>query len=231
LTAAHDQLRRQTAELENARQLLEAERTRFRELFDIAPEGHIITDPSAVIREVNRGAASLLNLSVDYLVGKPLAVFVDPSERKAFRVRAYRARVALAEEAWTITLTPREAEPMRAFLAVSPLLDERGSVVGLRWLVRDVSNRRASAVWNRAPAAVLRSAMDATTTHVAVIEADGGIVTTNSAWRDAERPAGLFATRPNEPTISICASRQRADGFTSASREINGHSCATGYES
>jgi PAS domain S-box-containing protein len=230
LTAAHDQLRRQSAELENARQLLEAERARFRELFDIAPEGHIITDPSSTIREVNRGAAALLNLPADYLVGKPLAVFVEPSDRKAFRVRVYRARVAQAEEAWTLTLMPRDSEPMRAFLAVSPLLDDRASVVGLRWLVRDVSNRRAGAVWDRAPAAVLRSAMDAMSPHVAVIEADGRIVTANSAWRDAKRPAGLFATWTAQANyLDLCDAAVR-DGFAGAeavraavTRVLQGH--------
>src|SRR4051812_31655989 len=55
LSVAHEQLRRQTVELEHARQLLDAERDRFRELFEIAPEGHVITDPTGTIREANRG--------------------------------------------------------------------------------------------------------------------------------------------------------------------------------
>ena len=194
LAAARAQLRRQAAELENARQLLQTERARYRELFDVAPEGYIITDPAGAIREVNRGAAALLNLPAEYVIGKPLVVFVDPSDRKAFRVHAYRARSAHAEEGWTITLLPRDSDAMRAFIAVSPLLDEQGQVTGLRWLVRDVSNRRATAVGDRTPSAVLRSAMDAMSTHVVVIEADGSIVTANSAWREAKRPAGLFAT-------------------------------------
>ena len=216
LAAAQAQLRRQTAELENARLLLETERARFRELFDVTPEGYIITDESGSIREVNRGAAGLLNMPAEYIIGKPLAVFVDPADRKAFRVRTYRARTAHAEEGWTITLMPRDSEAMRAFIAVSPLLDEHASVTGLRWLIRDVSNRRASAVWDRAPSAVLRSTMDAMSTHVAVIEADGSIVTTNSAWRDAERPAGLFATwNARANYLDLCEAALR-EGFVGA---------------
>ena len=216
LAAAQAQLRRQTTELENARQLLETERARFRELFDVTPEGYIITDESGSIRDVNRGAAGLLNMPAEYIIGKPLAVFVDPSDRKAFRVHTYRARTAHAEEGWTITLMPRGSEAMRAFIAVSPLLDEHASVIGLRWLIRDVSSRRASAVWDRAPSAVLRSALDAMSTHVAVIEADGSIVTTNSAWRDAERPAGLFATwNARANYLDLCETALR-DGFVGA---------------
>ena len=192
LTVAHEQLRRQAVELRNARQLLDAERARFRELFDLSPEGHILTDRGGVIRELNRGAAALLNLPADFALGKPLAVFVEPGDRRAFRVRVYRARESLAEEAWTLTVCPRDSEPMRAFLAVSPVSDAQGLVTGLRWLVRDISNQRAGAVLQRTPAAVLRSAIDAMSTHVAVVESDGTIVTTNSAWQDAARPAGLF---------------------------------------
>ena len=192
LTVAHEQLRSQTVELEHARQLLESERERFRELFVVSPEGHIITDGSGVIREVNRGAAALLNVPADFLLGKPLAVFIDASDKRPFRVRVYRARQDMAEEGWTATIHPRDSEPMRAFFAVSPVFDAKRAVIGLRWLVRDVSNQRAGAVWERTPAAVLRSAIDAMSTHVAVVEADARIVTTNSAWRDAKRPAGLF---------------------------------------
>lgn len=216
LAAARAQLRRQTAELENARQLLEAERARFRELFELAPEGYIITDDAGSIREVNRGAATLLNMPAEYIIGKPLAVFVEPADRRSFRVRTYRACAAHAEEGWTITLMPRDSEAMRAFIAVSPLLDEHASLIGLRWLIRDVSNRRASAVWDRAPAAVLRSAMDAMSTHIAVIEADGSIVTANSAWREAERPAGLFATwNARANYLDLCEAALR-DGFVGA---------------
>ena len=138
-------------------------------------------------------AAALLNVPADYLLGKPLAVFIDASDKRPFRVRVYRARQDMAEEGWTATIHPRDSQPMRAFFAVSPVFDAKRAVIGLRWLVRDVSNQRAGAVWERTPAAVLRSAIDAMSTHVAVVEADARIVTTNGAWRDAERPAGLFA--------------------------------------
>lgn len=216
LTVAHEQLRTQTIELEQARQLLESERARFRELFVLSPEGHIITDSAGVVREVNRGAAALLNMPADYVMGKPLAVFIDVADRRAFRVRLYRARQELAEEAWTVTIHPRDAEAMRAFFAVSPMLDAKGIVTGLRWLVRDVSNRREGTVWERTPAAVLRAAIDAMSTHVAVVEEDATIVTTNSAWHDAERPAGLFtAASAGANYLDLCDAAIR-DGRSGA---------------
>ena len=67
-------------------------------------------------------------------------------------------------------------------------------------------------------------------THVVVIEGDGSIVTTNSAWRDAERPAGLFATRNARGNyLDVCEAALR-DGFVGAetvkgavTRVLDGH--------
>src|SRR6187431_2164653 len=59
LKVAHEQLRQQAVDLRDARNLLESERERFRELFEVAPEGHIVTDTVGSIREANRSAAAL----------------------------------------------------------------------------------------------------------------------------------------------------------------------------
>ena len=216
LVGAHEQLHHQAVQLASARQLLDAERERFRELFEIAPEGHIITDTLGVIREVNRAATAILNAPVDLMIGKPLVVFVDADDRRAFRVRVYRARVDHAEEAWTATVRPRGTDSIRALFAVSPVLDDRGSARGLRWLIRDLSKSRANAVWERTPAAVLRAAIDALTAHVVVIEADGTVVTANGAWRDAKAPAGIFRqARPGANYMELCDSAL-ADGYIHA---------------
>jgi PAS domain S-box-containing protein len=212
LAEARHQLRRQATELEHAHQLLDAERERYRELFELAPEGHIVTDPSGTIREANRGAAALLNIPLDYLRGKPLAVFIDPEERRSFRIRLYRARVDGAEEAWPAQLIPRGGDAVRVLLAASPLLDARGSITGIRWLIRDVSNRRAALVWDRTPAAILRSAIDALSSHIAVINADGTIVTINRAWRDAANPGGVFAPAGAGSNYLDLCSKAIADG-------------------
>ena len=217
LAEAKHQLRMQAVELEHARRLLDSERERFRELFEVAPEGHIITDPSGTIREANRGAAALLNIPIDYLLGKPLAVFIDPEERRSFRVRVYRARVNGAEEAWRALLIPRGGDALRVLLAASPLLDARGTVTGIRWLVRDVSDRRAALVWDRTPAAILRSAIDALSAHIAVVSADGTIVTVNRAWRDAAAPGGVFsAADAGSNYLELCADAA-AQGHSGAS--------------
>jgi PAS domain S-box-containing protein len=192
LTVAYEQLRRQNHELREARELVAAERNRYRELFDVAPEGLITTDGSGMIRELNRGAATLFNISPEFIVGKPIVVFIDEAERRNFRTRIYRARVDGAEQEWTATLRPRDGEAVRTFFSVGPMLDAHGQVTGLRWLIRDVSARREDVINDRAPSAILRAAIDAMSAHLAVVDDHGDIVTVNRAWRDASAPAGLF---------------------------------------
>jgi PAS domain S-box-containing protein len=199
LTVAYEQLRRQTHELRDARRLVVSERERFRELFEVAPEGLVTTDGAGLIRELNHGAATLFNVPTEFTVGKPIVVFIDEAERRNFRTRIYRARVEAAEQEWTASLLPRDGEPVRTFFSVGPILDAHGQVTGLRWLIRDVSARREGLVNDRAPSAILRAAIDAMSAHLAVVDHRGDIVTVNRAWRDAVAPAGLFV--PGEAEV------------------------------
>jgi len=50
---------------------------------DLAPDGYLVTD-AGEDPEANRAAATLLNISQQFLVGKPLAIFIAESERHAF---------------------------------------------------------------------------------------------------------------------------------------------------
>src|SRR5688572_27489714 len=185
LDAAHDQLGRYRRELADAREAIATERARFRELFEISREGHVVTTSAGMIVECNQAAAALLNRPAEYLVGKPLAGYVTPEHRRGFRVRLYRAGTAGAAEEWTTTVEHPDLPQTEVSISVTPVVDERGAVEMLRWLIRDVSNARAGLVALREPGAVMRAALDALSAHIAVLDTEGGIVTVNRAWQDA----------------------------------------------
>ncbi|HXO43753.1 MAG TPA: response regulator [Thermoanaerobaculia bacterium] len=79
------ELAQQNEELIAAREALEVERHRYRELFELAPDGYVISNAQGIVEEANQAAAALLNTSEIALRGKPLAVFVAPPGRQAFR--------------------------------------------------------------------------------------------------------------------------------------------------
>jgi PAS domain S-box-containing protein len=194
LQTAYEQLQRQAADLQEARALLDAERARYRELFEVAREGYLVTDAAGAIHESNHGAATLLNLPIEYLIGKPLAAYVADEDRRDFRIHLRRAASGVQVQEWTTTLTHHHLPPMRVAMSLSPVPGGGGGGAALRFLLRDVSNARADLVASREPAAILRSALDALSAHIAVLDRDGRIVTVNRAWLEANGPGGLFSS-------------------------------------
>ena len=58
---------------------------RYRELFDAAPDGLLVTDENGKILEANAAAAELLEVPLSRLSGEALAAFVAPQSRRALR--------------------------------------------------------------------------------------------------------------------------------------------------
>ena len=151
LHVASDEQSRQNMELEAAHLAAQAERQRYQDLFDFAPDGYLVTDTNGVIREANRAAADLLHMSQERLVGKPLAVYVAEAERKAFRdiLSTLLKRAITGANEWEIGLRPRTGKELRASITVTPVVpisttqqpagNEATDGVGLRWSLRDIT--------------------------------------------------------------------------------------------
>jgi len=143
LHVAAEQMRQQSEELAATRQSIEEQRQRYQALFELAPDGYLVTDSEGVIREANRAAMSLLGVHQEFLVGKPLVVFVAEEAREAYHKRLTQMRRdATPAQDWQVILQTREGEPFPASLTVAPVRDVGGRMVGLGWLVRDISQRK-----------------------------------------------------------------------------------------
>ncbi|KAF3888978.1 MULTISPECIES: PAS domain-containing sensor histidine kinase [Nostocales] len=146
LKVAEEELRAQNEALATARQTVEAERQRYRDLFEFAPDGYLVTDARGKIQEANNVAANLLNIAPQFLVGKPLVNFVTREERKNFRIKLYQMCQVNWVQDWEVRLVPREREgtkaPFDASMTVSAIRNEKGELVALRWLLRDITERK-----------------------------------------------------------------------------------------
>jgi PAS domain S-box-containing protein len=142
LQTAEEELRRQNQALEVARDAAEAERRRYQDLFDSAPDAYLVTDLEGVVREANRAAARLFGTPERFLAGKPLVLLVAPDDRRAFHAELTRrlGETCRADE-MLLRMQPRGGAPFPAALTVAATADGRGRPAGLRWLVRDVSRR------------------------------------------------------------------------------------------
>ncbi|WP_414587555.1 ATP-binding protein [Scytonema sp. PCC 10023] len=142
LRVAEEELRQQNEQLVLARQEVEVERLRYQELFEFAPDGYLVTDTYGKILEANRAAATVLNISKNYLIGKTLSSFIPEEERYAFRTQLTHLREIEQIQEWEIRLQPRRGHIFDASLNVTTIKDKQGNPLGWRWLVRDITARK-----------------------------------------------------------------------------------------
>ncbi|MCA1994082.1 MAG: PAS domain S-box protein [Coleofasciculus sp. S288] len=142
LYVAEQELRQQNEELIAARQAAEAERKRYQELFEFAPDGYLVTDIHGTIQEVNRAAAELLNVAQKHLMGKPLTAFVPEEERKAFRFMINQLQTVNRVQEWEVRLCKRREALFDAALTVETVRNGEGEAIALRWLIRDITVRK-----------------------------------------------------------------------------------------
>lgn len=143
LHVAEEELRQQNEELAAARGDLEMEVRRYHDLFEFAPDGYLVTDLKGVIREANHPACRIFNAPPEYLAGKPLVVFVSQDSRQSFLTGLSRLPDAQRLDDWEVRLAPRMSEQtFDAALTVCVMHGRQGVLEGLRWLIRDVSQRK-----------------------------------------------------------------------------------------
>src|SRR5512136_769082 len=147
LRTAVEVLQRQNAELVSIRQAFEAERRRYREMFESAPDGYVLTTLGGVILEANRVAAAVLGVRQDFLVSKSLLIFVGEEARAGLEAMLAQWRDAeKAQSSWRqpirrgrIQLRVYKGASFPAEYTISPTRDEHDRIVGLRWILRDRS--------------------------------------------------------------------------------------------
>jgi PAS domain S-box-containing protein len=142
LQVAEEELRQQSEELIASRRNLEVEHQRYRDLFEFAPDGYLVTDDVGIIKEANREAVALLQVAPGFLAGKPLTIFVAAEDRPAL----YRQLVQLSQgeevHDWEVRLQPRARNPVSALVTAVAIHDQYGATVGLRWLLHDNTARK-----------------------------------------------------------------------------------------
>lgn len=144
LEIAKAKLARQNEELVANRAKLEFERGRYKELFNFAPDGYVVTNLKGQIQAANVAACRLLNREQHSLIGYPFAqLFAPDDQHKLVEMPLAKPDpLEKAERVEAVLLPAIGNEPIPCALRVNAISDPRGVPVGLRWSIRDITERK-----------------------------------------------------------------------------------------
>jgi PAS domain S-box-containing protein len=140
LRVADEELRQQNEELSAAHLELDQERRRYQELFQLAPDAYLVTSLAGIIGEANQSAASLFGIAPQFLTGKALAAYVASEDRPRFRA-LLTERMRHGSHTTLFRLRNRGGRRLVAELTYSVAETFDGKPVGIRWLIRDVTEQ------------------------------------------------------------------------------------------
>lgn len=138
LQAVDAELHQQNQRLSNTQYEVDLERQRYRILFELAPDGYIVTDEKGQIYHANRAAATLCAQPQAGLMGKPLMVLIEPEDWPEFRRRLAQP----ASAPWDVTLNPRQGSPVTVAITTNVIQDRHLGVTTILWLLRDMTQQR-----------------------------------------------------------------------------------------
>jgi PAS domain S-box-containing protein len=175
LHASADELEARNEELAHAHDAVERERRRYLELFEFAPDAYLVTDTLGTIGEANAAAATLLHRRQYFLVGKPLAIFVAPPTHPDFyeTLNNLQRGVADRSEDREIHLLLHDGAALDVAVSASAVRDRSGQITGIRWLLRDITERKRIAALRaeRASLSAFSSAVGLALTETGTVEA------------------------------------------------------------
>jgi PAS domain S-box-containing protein len=142
LQVAGEEMSHQSQELSAARLTAEEDRQKYLELFAEAPDAYIVTDDKGLIVEANERAGALLRIKASALIKKPLVLYVDRTDRKAFFGKLASLNGAGRIENWEIYFQPRQGRSFPGRVDVTPVAGASGEPAGFRWVIRDATEAK-----------------------------------------------------------------------------------------
>jgi len=142
LQAVEEELRQQHDELVETRRQVATERARYTALFDLAPDGYLVTNAAGVIQEANRAAVALLAVSPEVLVGKPLLLWIAKEDRLAFHTQLSRLTQEQQVHDWELWLQRQQGSAFPASITVGVRQHPQEQQPVLYWLLRDLTERK-----------------------------------------------------------------------------------------
>lgn len=128
--------------LEVTQSLREAERKRYQDLFNFAPDGYLVTNASHIIEAANYAARDMLCLEEAPLMYPSLISFVYKTDRQTFLQQIRKLPQTCETQYFEVHLCPKSGLPFQAAIAVTHILNDNRICTGFRWLIRDITTQK-----------------------------------------------------------------------------------------
>ena len=138
------ELEMQNEELRRTQEELEISRTRYFDLYDLAPVGYFTLSEKGLILEANLTAAKLLGVARSALVKQPLSRFILPTDQDIHYQRRKQLLATGAPQSWELRLLRKDAGPFWAQVGATTAPGVDGAPV-CRAVVSDITERKLEA--------------------------------------------------------------------------------------
>jgi len=176
------ELEMQNEELLRSQAELSAARTRYFDLYDLAPVGYCTIDAQGVIVEANLTAADLLGLARGALVGQPLERFIARSEQDNYYLQRRRPHPLHGRQVYEMLMLKSNGRQFWAQLVESQGADSLADG-SRRVVLNDISERKR----NEADRERLLAAVEQAGDSIVITDVAGSIQYVNPAF---ERSTG-----------------------------------------
>jgi len=186
------ELELQNEELRRIQQDLEVSRSRYFDLYNLAPVGYLTLNEQGGIIEVNLTCSTLLGVALGSLVKRPLSSFIFPEDQD----RCYLYRKQLMETEWEpriceLRMVRADGSFFWAQLQAIPAMEIDGAP-GYRMVMSDITTRKLAEIEARTAKEQWEKTFDAIDDVVTVHDLDMRIIRANKA------AGALFEVDPAE---------------------------------
>ncbi|MEP6591569.1 MAG: PAS domain-containing protein, partial [Gemmatimonadota bacterium] len=135
------ELELQNEELRRTHESLEASRSRYFDLYDLAPVSYFTVSEEGTILEVNLSGSRLLDVSRAALVGRPLNLFILSEDQDIFYLATRQLVNTDREQAFELRMNRRDGQPFWVWVEATSAHDDDANPV-LRMVLTDITARK-----------------------------------------------------------------------------------------
>ena len=189
------ELEMQNEELRQSHLALDAARTRYFDLYDLAPVGYCSVSEQGLIIEANLTAANLLGLARRALVRQPFSRFIVKEDQDNYYLCRKRLLDTGQPQACEFRMVRQDGTPFWAHLEATAVYEAGGTPV-IRIVLSDISARKKAEQEQIVSEAFKLTILNSLSAEIAVVDVDGVIVAVNEPWRRFSLENGIEPGKP-----------------------------------